>query len=78
MIEKQREKEFLFELERLYHNYFLTIDLIVHPENGLGLILVEANLGGIDQTTERIEAAIDELRVDRRPCDSLETLEDMR
>jgi len=70
MIEKQREKEFLFELERLYHNYFLTIDLVIHPEDGLGLVLVEANAGGIDRITERIEAAVDELRV--------ETLEDMR
>ena len=63
MITKQREKEFLFELERLYHNYFLTIDLIVHPEDGLGLILVEANMGDKDRTTEFIEAAIDELRI---------------
>ena len=70
MIDKQREKEFLFELERLYHNYFLTIDLVIHPEDGLGLVLVEANAGGIDRITERIEAAVDELRV--------ETLEDMR
>ena len=70
MIEKQREKEFLFELERLYHNYFLTIDLEVHPENGLGLVLVEANAGGINLTTERIESAVDELRA--------ETLEDVR
>ena len=70
MIEKQREKEFLFELERLYHNYFLTIDLEIHPENGLGLILVEANAGGIDKTTEVIESAIDKLRV--------ETKEDVR
>ncbi|KKL51193.1 hypothetical protein LCGC14_2297960, partial [marine sediment metagenome] len=26
MIDKQREKEFLFELERLYYNYNLIID----------------------------------------------------
>ncbi len=70
MIEKQREKEFLFELERLYHKYFLTIDLIVHPEEGLGLFLVEVNLKDTDQTTEFIEAAIDELRI--------ETLEDVK
>ena len=70
MITKQREKEFLFELERLYHNFYLTIDLIVHPEDGLGIVLVEADLKDTDQTTEFIEAAIDELRV--------ETLEDVR
>ena len=62
MIEKQREKEFLFELERLYHNYFLTIDLIVHPEDGLGIVLVEADLKDVDRTTKFIEAAVDELR----------------
>ena len=70
MIEKQREKEFLFELERLYHNYFLTIDRIIHPEDGLGLVLVEADLGDTNRTTELIEAAVDELRV--------RTLEDVR
>ncbi len=70
MIEKQREKEFLFELERLYHNYFLVIDLVIAGEDGLRLELKDVDAGDIDLTTESIEAAVDELRV--------KTLEDVR
>ncbi len=65
MIEKQREKEFLFELERLYHNYFLVIDLVIAGEDGLRLELKEANTGDIDKTTKTIEAAVDQLRTNR-------------
>ncbi len=70
MIEKQREKEFLFELERLYHNYFLVIDLVIAGEDGLRLELKDADAGDVDLTTKGIEAAIDALRV--------RTLEDVR
>ncbi len=66
MIEKQREKEFLFELERLYHNFFLVIE---STDEG-GLVLTDADLKDTDRTTEFIELQIDELRV--------ETLEDVR
>ena len=70
MIEKQREKEFLFELERLYHNYFLVIDLVIAGEDGLRLELKDVDAGDIDLTTKGIEAAVDGLRV--------RTLEDVR
>ncbi len=66
MIDKQREKEFLFELERLYHNYFL----IVSCTDNADLILMEANYGDTDRITRFIESAIDELRV--------KTLEDVK
>ena len=66
MIEKQREKEFLFELERLYHNYFLVID----SDDCGGIVLRDANLKDTDRTTEFIEIHVDELRV--------KTLEDVR
>ena len=70
MITEQREKEFLFELERLYHNYNLVIDLVIAGEDGLRLELKEVDAGDRDLTTENIEAAVDELRV--------RTLEDVR
>ena len=60
MIEKQREKEFLFELERLYHNYCLIIDIDEDCQNDL--VLREADQGNVDKTTEFIEGYIDELR----------------
>ena len=63
VIKKQREKEFLFELERLCHNYYLVIDIEEHTQNSL--VLREANQGDIDKTTEFIENFIDELRADR-------------
>lgn len=67
MIEKQREKEFLFELERICHNY----NLIIGPANFItSLSLIEVDCGEIDKTTENIEEFIDELR--------RETLEDVR
>ncbi len=67
MITKQREKEFLFELERLCHNYCL----IIGPTNFVtSLSLIEVDCGEIDKTTENIEEFIDELR--------RETLEDVR
>ena len=62
MIEKQREKEFLFELERLYHNYFLVIDLEFAYDDGIGIELKEANCGDVDTTTKVIEYYIDLLR----------------
>ncbi len=59
MVDKQREKEFLFELERLYHNYNLVVSCTDHAD----LILLEVDYGNIDQTTKFIERHIDELRV---------------
>ena len=64
MIDKQREKEFLFELERLYHNYNLVIDLVIAGEDGLRLELKDADTGDIDKTAGAIEYAVDELRTD--------------
>ncbi len=66
MIEKQREKEFLFELERLYHNYYLAVDCTTDGE----ILLVNVDRGDIDLTTKRIEMYVDMLRE--------ETLEDVR
>lgn len=66
MIEKQREKEFLFELERLYHNYSLVIGTGCECD----IELKEVDCSTIDLTTSFIEAHVDELRV--------ETLEDVR
>ncbi len=66
MIEKQREKEFLFELERLYHNYYLAIGCTMDGE----ILLVEVDRKDIALTTKRIEMYIDILRE--------ETLEDVR
>ncbi|HEC65192.1 MAG TPA: hypothetical protein ENI23_07860 [bacterium] len=67
MIDKQREKEFLFELERLYHNY----NLVVTIDYCGDIILEDANiLDDVDKTTRYIEACVDEIRI--------ETLEDMR
>ena len=60
MIEKQREKEFLFELELLYHNY----NLIVESDGGFGIELEDADRGDIDETTKVIQRAVDELRVE--------------
>ena len=60
MITKQREKEFLFELERLYHNYNLIVDIDEDCQNDL--VLREADCGTTDNTTEFIEEFIDELR----------------
>ena len=66
MIEKQREKEFLFELERLYHNYYL----VVSCTDNADLCLEDADRGDTDRTTKNIERFIDELRE--------KTLEDVR
>ena len=59
MIEKQREKEFLFELERLYHNYYLVVSCTDHAD----LVLMEADQKDTDKTTKFIERYIDEMRV---------------
>lgn len=59
MIKKQREKEFLFELERLYHNYYLVIE----TDGRYGIELVDTDLGDTDLTTKNIETHIDSLRV---------------
>jgi len=58
MIEKQREKEFLFELERICHNF----NLVIESTAAGGLFLTDADLGDIDRTTGFIEMQIDELR----------------
>ena len=60
MIEKQREKEFLFELERLYYNYNLTIG-----GDDVGLWLADIGEKHIDPTSVIIERAIDWLKEPR-------------
>ena len=59
MIEKQREKEFLFELERLYYNFNL---IIAGPDTSLLLDLGDIEM---DETTLTIECAIDRLKEKR-------------
>lgn len=66
MIEKQREKEFLFELELLYHNYNLVVSSTLDGEP----TLMDVDSIDIDCTTKQIESFINMLRV--------ETLEDVR
>ena len=62
MIEKQREKEFLSELERLYYNYCLVVDCTI---KGV-LKLRDVSFLDTDWTTERIELYLDTLRVETR------------
>lgn len=58
MIDPQREKEFLFDLELLYHRYNLVIDSKIW-----GFIaLEEADAGDEDVTGRFIEDHIDDLR----------------
>ena len=64
MIEKQREKEFLFELERLCHSYNI---IIINYD---GIELSDANCKDARATTEIIEDFIDGMRD--------ETMEDIR
>ena len=61
MIEKQREKEFLFELEQLYHKY----NLVIIGDDGwhCAIRLGEADYEDTDQTTTIIEHTVDYLRV---------------
>ncbi len=59
MIEKQREKEFLFELERLYYNY----NLIIFSTTGIELLDLETK--GTFTVTEKIKTAIDRLKEER-------------
>ena len=66
MIEKQREKEFLFELELICHNY----NLVIISQHCADFALDAADRNSIDETTEVIENFIDSLRK--------ETLEDVR
>ena len=66
MIEKQREKEFLFELERICHNYYLVVTC---TEDGK-LELTDVDFGYPGLSTTNIERRIDGLRV--------KTLEDVR
>ena len=56
MIEKQREKEFLFELEQLYRKY----NLIISSPDDFQL----RDLGNIDmkEVTKKTERAIDRLK----------------
>ncbi len=60
MIEKQREKEFLFELERLYHNYHLVITSSSDEEP----VLMDVDSTDRDQTLREIERYVDILRVE--------------
>ncbi len=59
MIEKQREKEFLFELEQLYHKY----NLIIYST--MGIELLDLRKTGMFTVTEKIEIAIDRLKEKR-------------
>ncbi len=61
MIEKQREKEFLFELERLYYNYNLIID---SPDSFQLVDLGYYCSCNVSKATRRIERAIDFLRTE--------------
>lgn len=60
MIEKQREKEFLFELEQLYYNYNL---VICGDDRGMWL----SNIGAkeMPKVTKEVEEAIDWLKEER-------------
>ena len=58
MIEKQREKEFLFELEQVYRKYNLVIRTC-----GYHTVIMDAVGFGVDQTTERIKDSINILRM---------------
>ena len=67
MIEKQREKEFLFELERLYHNYYLAVGTKCHYHEStdtviVSPVLVDVTKDSIDETTKEIEMYIDLLK----------------
>ena len=55
MIDPQREKEFLFDLELLYHRYNIVIE-----SHAYWLKDVDCNFP--DATTKRIESSIDDLR----------------
>lgn len=55
MIAEQREKEFLFDLELLYHQYNLVIDSHAYS-------IKEADCGDEDMTGKFIESHIDDLR----------------
>ncbi len=57
MVEEQREKEFLFELEQLYRKY----NLIISSPDDFQLSDL-GNLIDMDKTTKKIEAAIDRLK----------------
>ena len=59
MINKQREKEFLFELERLYYNFNL---ILTGPDD---FQLVDLGVIGMPETTLKIERAIDRLKEER-------------
>lgn len=59
MIEKQREKEFLFELERLYCNFNL---ILAGPDD---FQLFDLGSTGMPETTLKIEKAIDRLKEER-------------
>ena len=59
MIEKQREKEFLFELERLYYNFNLIL-------TGVGVFqLTDLGVIGMYETTLKIEMAVNRLKEER-------------
>ena len=58
MIEQQREKEFLFELERIYHNY----NIVIVSSEKMELLGVDGD--NLDDTTTVIENCIDQLRSD--------------
>ncbi len=62
MIEKQREKEFLFELERLYYNYSLVISgSDYHGE----MFLSDIDSKEMPEVTKKIERSIDRLKEKR-------------
>ncbi len=59
MIDKQREKEFLFELERLYYNF----NLILTGSDDFQL--VDLGVIGMPETTLKIERAVNRLKEER-------------
>ena len=60
MIEKQREKEFLFELERLYYNF----NVIISGDDE-GLWIYDIGDAPMTVVTKEIETAVDELKEER-------------
>ena len=59
MIDKQREKEFLFELERLYYNFNL---ILTGPDD---FQLTDLGVIGMPETTLKIETAVNRLKEER-------------
>ncbi len=58
MVEEQREKEFLFELEQLYRKYNLVVCTC-----GYHTVIMDTDRDSVEEVTEMIEDSINILRV---------------